>query len=112
MVDGEVNTTPRTTAGTPTVQDGQSATGGQAGLVSDTELSPEDFKKDGTLRKNVVTEIEENVSPRGAERSFNEVTGKTIVTTNAGGATVTFEQDGDTRSPRRNPAGSPSNKEK
>ncbi len=67
------------------------------GPVDNTVLGTDDFKRDGTLRKDAVRRIEESAPPRGGERSFNEVTNETTVTTTVGGQTVTFVEDGDTR---------------
>jgi hypothetical protein len=77
-------------AGTPA--GGAPATGPVTTTITDA-----DFKKDGDLRADAVRRIEDNAPARGAERSFNEVTGKTTVTTVVDGRAVTFEQDGDTR---------------
>lgn len=66
-----------------------------------TEVVADDLKKDGTLKKSAIREIEESTPARGAERSYNEVTKETTVTTNRGGATVTFREDGDTREEKR-----------
>lgn len=64
---------------------------------ADTTLTDADFKQDGNLRKDAARRIAENVPARGAERSFNEVTGETTVTTVVDGRAVTFTEDGDTR---------------
>jgi hypothetical protein len=71
--------------------------GGVEDQVGNVELTDADFRKDGNLRKDAVRRIEENAPPRGGERSYNEVTGETTVTTTVGGQTVTFVEEGDTR---------------
>lgn len=70
-------------------------------------LDESDFKKDGTLRKDAIRRIEEGAPSRGTERSYNEVTGSTTVTTTVDGQTVTFEEEGDTTSdePREEASG-------
>lgn len=97
-------TTPAPTAGTagvPTAANTPSGTAVGGAIRISGELTDADFRKDGNLRADAVRRIEENASPRGAERSFNEVTGETTVTTTVGGKTVTFTEDGDTRSKGR-----------
>lgn len=78
------------------------ATGPAGGAPSDVgtsgvQLTDADFKKDGDLRADAVRRIEENTPARGAERSFNEITDETTVTTVVDGRTVTFTESGDTR---------------
>ena len=88
-------------AGTGTVPAPAPATSVGGVDASNTALSDADFKKDGGLRKDAIRRIEENVSPKGGERSYNEVTGETTVTTTVGGQVVTFTEEGDTRGPRQ-----------
>jgi len=79
-------------------------TGGTSPVVDTSgsmEIGEGDFKKDGSLRAAKVKEIQERASGKSAERSFNEVTGKTTVTTTVGGHAVTFEEEGDTRGSER-----------
>lgn len=80
-----------------TVNTGPAGGAPAAGTVTDAPLDDSDFRKDGTLRKDAARRIAENVPARGAQRSFNEVTGETTVTTVVDGRTVTFTEDGDTR---------------
>ena len=90
-----------TSAPTPTAGSGDSgspaggapATGGTAGLT----LDDSDFKQDGNLRADAARRISEAAGPRGAARSYNEVTDETVVTTTVDGRTVTFTESGDTR---------------
>ena len=99
--------TPTASAGVRTTRATREAGEGSLGAPpapTDVTLSPEDFKRDGTLRKDAVRRLQENVPPRGAERSFNEVTNETTVTTTVNGATVTFVEEGDTRAPARETA--------
>ena len=62
------------------------------------ELTEADFKKDGGLRKDTIRRIEDEAPARGGSRSFNEITNETTVVTSVGGKTVTFVEEGDTRS--------------
>lgn len=96
-------TTETTSAPDPVVSGGTATTGpvtgdgvqGTQGV--NVELTDADFKKDGDLRKDAIRRIKDNAPARSGERSFNEVTGETTVTTVVGGQTVTFTEDGDTR---------------
>lgn len=82
------------TAGTGTDSGGAPTVAGTAGIT----LSDSDFKQDGTLRADSARRISEAAGPRGAARSYNEVTDETAVTTSVDGRTVTFTESGDTRS--------------
>lgn len=97
-------TSPAPTAGTsgiPTAAGGPSGRAVGGAPQVDAPLTEADFRKDGNIRADAARRIEENVSPRGAERSYNEVTGETTVTTTVGGQTVSFVETGDTRSKGR-----------
>lgn len=93
------------TVGTSGVPTDTTLGGGVSNQMPDVELTESDFRKDGTLRKDAVRRIEENAPPRGGERSFNEVTNETTVTTTVGGQTVTFVEEGDTRGKSRRETG-------
>lgn len=102
---GTVETSSSPTTATParatigTVNDGAMGAAVDAPITDG--LTDADFKQDGNLRKASVDKINEaSTGRRGGERSFNEVTGETTVTTTFGGQTVTFVEDGDTREPR------------
>jgi hypothetical protein len=80
-----------------TAPDAGPAGGAPAAPTADVVLDDAAFRQDGNLRKDVSRKISENTSARGAERSYNEVTDETTVTTTVDGRTVTFTEDGDTR---------------
>lgn len=61
------------------------------------ELKDLEFKKDGTLTKATIRQIEESGEARNGTRSFNEVTGETMVVVPVGGVIVTYIEEGDTR---------------
>lgn len=81
----------------PTVTSGVADPAGAAGLVTHGALAPEDFRKDGTLRKDAQRDLMGRLNPKAAEFSFSEETGKSTVTANVEGQTVTFDVDGDVR---------------
>lgn len=83
--------------GVGTTPNGPAGGAPAAGSVNDVLLTDADFRKDGNIRKDTARRIAENVPARAAERSFNEVTGETTVTTVVDGRTVTFTEDGDSR---------------
>lgn len=56
-----------------------------------------EYKQDGTLTKASIKMIEESGAARGGTRSFNEVTGETVVVTSWNGEVITYTEDGDTR---------------
>lgn len=89
-----VSTPATPTAGTADTAGGAPATAGTAGIT----LDDSDFKQDGNLRADSARRISEAAGPRGAARSYNEVTDETEVTTTVDGRTVTFTESGDTRS--------------
>lgn len=91
------DTAPRSASTAPVPAGDGSLGAAPDGPVGDAVLSDADFKQDGTLRKDAVKRIEEGAPPRGGQRSFNEVTNETTVTTTLGGQTVTYVEDGDTR---------------
>lgn len=100
--------TPTPTAGTADVPTPANTLTGDAvggAPVISAELTPDDFRKDGNLRADTVRRIKEGAPARGAERSFNEVTGQTTVTTTVGGVAVTFTEEGDTRGEGKRAAG-------
>ena len=60
-------------------------------------LTEDDFRQDGELRVATRREILESAPSRGTTHSYNEILNKTTVTTTVNGATVSFDEDGDTR---------------
>lgn len=81
----------------PTATAGAADPAGAAGPVTHGALAPEDFRKDGTLRKDAQRDLLGRMSPKSAEFSYSEDADKSTVTANVDGQTVTFEVDGDVR---------------
>lgn len=96
----EQTSTPSAVAGSSRNASTRAATRGATGVdtAANLELTDADFRKDGNIRAAKAREINENVSGKATERSFNELTNETTVTTTVGGQVVTFVEDGDTRS--------------
>src|SRR5574338_442152 len=90
-------TAPTPTTGNVGPNTGNPAPGSMGPVTPEVTLDESAFRKDGNIRADVARKINENVSPRGAQRSYNEVTDETTVTTVVNGQTVTFTESGDTR---------------
>lgn len=93
----ETTSAPDTAGTAPTGAGSTGPAGGAPATSADLSLSDSDFKQDGNLRADAARRISEAVGPRGASRSYNEVTDETEVTTTVDGRTVTFTESGDTR---------------